>query len=443
MKKKPVRSALPKRVDAIIIGGGLIGCSTAWYLAKQGLDVLVFEKCHTVGYEQSSRNWGFVRQLGRDPKELPLMMLANGIWQGLEKDLGADLGWQQGGVLGMTDDSSIIPDFEQWCDVARSFDLECSLKTGEQVAELIPGMARQWAGGIFVPGDGNADADITTAAFARAVTNRGGRIETDCAVLDIELQGGVAGGSVCGVVSEHGTVSAPVVIVAAGAWASRVLSWLDLDMPQMRIRGSVARSMPVAPITPVAAWTPSIGFVQRKDGCFNIGGLDITDHDVSLESLHYARYFFKDLIKHHHKIRLQFGHPFLNDLIGRLPGSRAMGDPLRRARIGNAMPNSRRILKCFEDFHDLFPATNETALKKAWAGHIDVTPDMLPVIDGQAGPRGLLVAAGFSGHGFGIGPAAGQMIAQLVHGENPAVDLAAFSLARFASGNWQSAYNLI
>jgi glycine/D-amino acid oxidase-like deaminating enzyme len=369
-------------------------------------------------------------------------MLANKIWQGLEGDLEADLGWQQGGVLGITDDPSIIPDYEKWCDVARSFDLECSPMTGKQVADLIPGMARNWAGGIFVPGDGNADADITTQAFARAVMSRGGRIETNCAVLDIELQGGT-GGSVCGVVTDRGSVKAPVVIVAAGAWASRVLGWLDLEMPQMRIRGSVARSMPVAPLTPVAAWTPSVGFVQRKDGCFTIGGLDISDHDVSLESLRYARYFFKDLIKHRHMIRLHFGHPFLLDLVGRLPGSGAMNDPLRRARIGNARPNTRRIMKCFDNFCDLFPAIGDTPMKKAWAGHIDVTPDMLPVIDGEAGPRGLLVAAGFSGHGFGIGPGAGQMIAQLVNGHNPAVDLSDFSLDRFAKGTWQAPYNLI
>ncbi|MBT4890694.1 MAG: FAD-binding oxidoreductase [Rhodospirillales bacterium] len=433
------KSVLPKSVDAIIIGGGIIGCSTAYYLAKRGLNVLVFEKSHTVGHEQSSRNWGFVRQLGRDPKELPMMMRSADIWKGLEKELDADLGWQQGGILGMTEDASVLPDYEKWRDVSQTYDLETKVLSTIEVNNLIPGMARTWAGGIYVPSDGNADPEITTQAIAKAFEGLGGRVETNCAVLDIEVQGG----KVSGVISENGSVKAPIVIVSAGAWASRVLSWLGIDMPQMRIRGTVARSMPVDPITDIAAWTPTLGFVQRKDGCFNVSGLDITDHDVSLESLRYAKYFIKELIEHRDMIRLHFGHPFLLDLIGRIPGSAGMSDPLRRARIHDPMPNSKRIQKCFHELHATFPATAGVPMKKAWAGHIDVTPDMLPVIDAEAGPSGLIISSGFSGHGFGIGPGAGATIAELASGDKPDVDISDFALNRFVNNNWDEPYNLI
>ena len=433
----------PDSVDAIIVGGGIIGCSTAYYLAKQGLDVVVFEKSHQVGHEQSSRNWGFVRQLGRDPKELPLMMRSNSIWKGLEKELNADLGWQQNGILGMSDDPTMQAHYETWRDMAEDHGLETRVLDGKQVSKLIPEMARKWACGVYVPSDGNADPEITTLAIGKALREAGGRIESNCAVLEIETQGG-KGGKVTGVVTDRGTVKAPIVIVAAGAWTNRVLRWLDINMPQMRIRSSVGRTMPLEQrITDIAAWTPSLGFVQRKDQCFTVSGLDITDHDVTLSSLRYAKYFFRELIENRHLISLHFGHPFVLDLIGRLPGSSVLKDPLHRGRISDPMPNSKQINKCLAELHRTFPQTKDVPLKKAWAGHIDVTPDMLPVIDGSAGPDGLVIASGFSGHGFGIGPGAGATIAELASGKKPQIDLSDFSLDRFVSGAYGKPYNLI
>ncbi len=446
MKKSPSNSlsnslskSLPKNADAIIVGGGIIGCSTAYYLAKQGMSVLVMEKSHMVGHEQSSRNWGFVRQLGRDPKEIPLMMRSNKIWKGFEKELDASLGWQQKGILGMTDDPSAIPDYEKWRNIAGTFGLKTQILDGKQITKLMPKMTRKWAGGIYLPSDGNADPEITTKAIAAGVVAHGGHVETNCAVLGVDVEAG----KVTGVVSERGTVKAPIVITSAGAWTSRILSWLDIEMPQMRIRGSVGRTMPVERLSTIAAWTPSLGFVQRKDNCFTVSGLDITEHDLSIESLRYAKYFFREFLDNRDLISLHFGHPFLLDLIGRLPGSNAMKDPLRRARISEPTPNTKQIEKCLEELYKTFPSIAGTPLKKAWAGHIDVTPDMLPVLDGSCGPEGLIVASGFSGHGFGIGPGAGATIAELASGKTPKIDLANFKLDRFANGDWDKPYNLI
>jgi len=429
----------PTHVDVAIIGGGIIGCSTAYYLAKRGVDVAVFEKAHDVAEEQSGRNWGFVRQSGRDPNELPLMIKSNKIWQGLEKELNADLGWQQGGILGMTDQESAMAAYEQWRDVAQPYDIETQVLTGDQVNDLLPGMAKNWVGGIYVPNDGNADPEVTTHAFAAAIRRKKGRVITNCAVLGVDTKSG----AICGISTERGYVTARTVIVAAGAWTRQVLSWMDIELPQTRIRGTVGRTMPVSRVSTMAAWTPHLGFVQRKDGCFTISGLDVSDFDIRLDAIKFAKYYLPVFMKHRDMVQLQFGHPFLLDLIGRLPGSDAMGDPLRRARIGEPLPNRKKLDRSLKELRELFHLTHDVELKKAWGGHIEMTPDMLPVIDGHAGPSGLITVTGLSGHGFGIGPGVGSVVAEMAAGDTPSVDLTPFRLSRFAEGDWDEPYNLI
>ncbi len=431
--------SLPTEAEVVVIGGGIIGCSTAYYLAKAGLDVLVIEKNHKVAWEQSGRNWGFVRQLGRDPHELPMMIRSNAIWQGLEKELGAAVGWQQGGNMGMTDDEAVIPDYEQWRDAARQHGVKARILTGREVSKLAPGMSRDWTAGIYVASDGNADPERATDAIAKGVQKYGGQVVTDCAVTGFDVRGG----QVAGVVTSRGAVKASTVICAAGAWTSTMVGWLGINLPQLRVRGTVARTQSVERILEPASWTPSMGFVQRQDGCFTIAGLDMTDLDLRLGDLKYARYFLRDFMKNRHRVSVNFGHPFWHDLVGRLPGTAAMKDPLRRPRISDPRPNTKLVTATLKELRSLFPQIRGVALKKAWAGHIELTPDMLPVIDDAPGPGGLIIVTGLSGHGFGIGPGVGATVAELASGKTPAIDLTPFRLDRFAAGAWNEPYNLI
>ena len=90
-----------RRCDVVVVGGGIVGCATAYYLARRGVRVILLERGEVAG-EQSGRNWGFVRQQGRDPAEVPLMVAANRTWRGLEQELDADLEWIQGGNLALS-----------------------------------------------------------------------------------------------------------------------------------------------------------------------------------------------------------------------------------------------------------------------------------------------------------------------------------------------------
>ena len=136
--------------DVVVIGAGIVGCASAYYLARRGAHVVLVEQGDTVG-EQSRKNWGFVRQQGRDPAEVPLMMASNRIWRDLEHQLEADLEWVQGGNLALATTGKRMGLFEQWLDVARAFGLDTRLVTAGEIATLVPGIQGEWVGGMYTP----------------------------------------------------------------------------------------------------------------------------------------------------------------------------------------------------------------------------------------------------------------------------------------------------
>jgi glycine/D-amino acid oxidase-like deaminating enzyme len=108
---------MERRADVVVVGGGIAGCATAFYLARRGVRVTLLERGEIAG-EQSGRNWGFVRQQGRDPFEVPLMMESNRIWRGLEQELDADIEWIQGGNLALAATPERAALFEEWLEIA-------------------------------------------------------------------------------------------------------------------------------------------------------------------------------------------------------------------------------------------------------------------------------------------------------------------------------------
>ena len=131
-----------------MVGGGIVGCATAYYLARRGVRVTLLERGEVAG-EQSGRNWGFVRQQGRDPSEVPLMVAANRIWRGLEQELDADIEWIQGGNLALAPTPERLALFEGWLPTARQSGLDTRLVTPREIQDLLPGMAATWVGGLY------------------------------------------------------------------------------------------------------------------------------------------------------------------------------------------------------------------------------------------------------------------------------------------------------
>jgi len=423
-----VTESIERECDLVVVGGGIVGCATAYYAARRGMRVVVLERGE-VGGQQSGRNWGFVRQQGRDPAEVPLMMEGNRIWRGLEEELQADLEWVQGGNLALAATPERLALFEEWLGVARQVGLETRLLSGAEVRALLPGVARDWLGGLYTASDGHAEPVRATRAFADAASRHGARVHPRCAALGIETRGGAVGG----VVSEAGLVRAPAVVCAAGAWSSRLLRPLGVRLPQRWVRATVARTTPVPPLTRAGVWGPAVSFRQRRDGSLNIAAAGAADHDVTLESLHHLRLFLPNYWRNRKLFRFHVGRPLLRELAGLRPGSAARRHPLTWDRGLEPTPNPAKVARSLAELRALYPGLRDVAVTRSWAGYIDATPDAIPVL-GEAGPRGLVVATGFSGHGFALGPIAGRLVVELIADGKPSLDLRAFRLSRFAEG---------
>jgi len=421
--------------DVAIIGAGIAGTAAARELAARGLDVIVCEK-GVVGGEQSSRNWGFVRQQGRDPAELPLMMESNRIWRGLARELNDDLEWIQAGNLVTFSSERERERWAGWAELAQAMGLECRLLERREIEDVLPGAHMEVLGAVYTPSDGQAEPRRVMPALRRAAEGRGARFLESCAVFDIEVEAG----RVTGIETEHGRVRAPVVVCAAGAWSSRLLRFAGLDLPAVWIRGSVARTTPVPRISHAATWS-GVAFRQRRDGSMNVATRS-SDHDLMIDSI-LAWPRFRGMFREHRRdLRVHVERLFFATFAGRFSHD-AFARELLAYRTLDPEPNHETLARVLEEVKRMLPAAAGARIARSWAGYIDMTPDLLPAIERLQHPEGLVLATGFSGHGFGMGPVVGKLVAELVADGRASLDLGAFRLARFCDGSAIAPYSVV
>jgi glycine/D-amino acid oxidase-like deaminating enzyme len=415
-----------KKADVVIIGGGIIGSVTAWELAKRNIDVTLFEK-DDIGRGQSSRAWGFVRQQRRDPAELPMMIEANRMWPTLSAELGADFEWTQQGILAVADSEQRMGYYRDWYEQTREFGVESRLLSTREIRELNPEMHGAWVGGIYTPGDGHAEPGLATRAFADAARHLGARIETGVTVDGID----VASGSVRGVRANGEYVAANTVVCAAGTWSARLGRTVGLDLPQLAVRQTVVEVDPRREVSPIATWTPGVAFRQRPGGMVYLARPDDGDFDVDLDSLRHARRFLPNYLANRDAFRMHVGTHLLRDLPRLRPTSRHWRKQFAQSVGVEPAVNPEVVDRCRFGFMRLFPHLGNPELVRSWGGVIDTMPDALPVMGEAPEIAGFVWATGFSGHGFGIGPAAGKALAQLIETGMSEFDLNAFRSTRF------------
>lgn len=420
---------LPREADVVVVGAGIVGCAAAYYLARRGLHPVVLERGSVHG-EQSRKNWGFVRQQGRDPAEVPLVMEANRIWRGIERELGADVEWVQGGNLALGATPERMALFEEWQAVARGFGLDTRVVGPGELQAIVPGLAGGWLGGMHTPGDGHADPPKATDAFARAAVAHGASIHLGTSVTGVATSGGRASA----VLTAGGEIRTSWVVCAAGAWSWRLARTVGLALPQRWVRGTVARTTAAPPVSACAVWGPGVAFRQRKDGSFNIAAGGALDHDVTLDSLRQVRFFLPNFWRNKALFRFHVGRPLARSVGALLPGSPARRDPLAWDRAAEPVPNGTKVARSLAELQRVLPSLPALGIATSWAGYIDATPDMVPVLGETPGVTGLVLATGFSGHGFAMGPIAGRLVSELVVDGKASIDLAPFRFSRFAEG---------
>ncbi|SOY46100.1 FAD dependent oxidoreductase [Cupriavidus taiwanensis] len=424
-------SSLPAHADAVVIGGGIIGVFAAYYLARRGLSVTVVEKGR-IGAEQSSRNWGWCRQQNRDARELPMATRSLELWERFAEETGEDTGFHRCGLLYLSNDEDEIARWARWRDFARTAGVTTHMLSGSEASERGRDTGRAWKGGVFSPSDGTADPAKAAPSVAAALMKLGGTVLQNCAARGIELEGG----RVSGVVTEAGTIKTRVAVYAGGAWASSFCRQLGIRFPQATVRQSIVRVSGVAAHLPDALHTARVSITRRSDGSYNLAISGRGRVDPTAQLMRFAPQFLP-----------MFAKRWRNVFPGGMEGIRAGHETLARWRLDAPTPMERmRILdpkadaaavkQTYRRAVELMPALGQTGIANAWAGFVDSTPDGVPGIGEVPEIPGFILAAGFSGHGFGIGPGAGHLIADLVTGDEPIFDPAPYNPARFKHSAW-------
>jgi sarcosine oxidase, subunit beta len=350
----------------VILGGGVMGLSAAFHLRRVRPDVgvTVLERARP-GAAASGASAAGVRAMGRDPAERALALISLARWPDLSRELEAETGYRRGGGLRVALDDDAWRAAPAWVAEQRADGVPVELVDATAVRRLVPAIAAGARGGVFSAIDGQAEAMATVAAFATAARRLGARLDEAVGAASVVVERD----RVVGVTRTDGArQTCDAVIVAAGAWSASLLAPLDVRVP-LETRGLQMLLTAPAPATlepVVGAFERKLSLKQLAGGAYLIGGgwpADIPDQPGNVWTV-------------------------------------------REDSVQASLAVAREV----------FPPVGSCALDRGWAGLEAFTPDELPVLGPVPGIEGVFVAAGFSGHGFALSPAVGDILARLALG---------------------------
>src|SRR5579872_2850444 len=428
----PVASdeSLPPRADVVVIGGGIIGTSAALFLAQKGISVALCEKGHIAG-EQSSRNWGWCRKMARDPREIPLVIESLRLWERMNEAVEAETGFRTCGIMYLAETQADLGKYEDWLDHAREYQLDTRIIDGAEVGRLLPGMAKRWAGALHTPSDGKAEPQMAAPAIAAAARRRGAAILQGCAVRGIET----ASGRIAAVVTEKGRIACQSVVLAGGAWSRLFCGNLGIDLPQLKVLGSVMRTEKLDGGPEISASGGLFGYRKRMDGGYTVATLGVRTIDLVPDNFRLLPQYLPAVRLHWKKLRFRVGGRFAEEWRTKRKWALDEATPFEAVRTLDPAGDPFVLERAKNSIAESFPAFRDIKIAESWGGMIDVMPDAIPVISAVDKLPGFFIATGFSGHGFGIGPGAGRLVADMVSGGPTIVDPAPFRLSRFTDGS--------
>ncbi|MFD0915906.1 NAD(P)/FAD-dependent oxidoreductase [Pseudahrensia aquimaris] len=418
---------LPAAVDVAIIGGGIAGLTTAMELLERGLSVGVFEKGVIAG-EQSGRNWGWCRKMGRDSREVPLSKISLDLWAAMDKRIGGETGFTRCGIAYLCQTPKQMASREKWhAEQAVPNGLSTHLFGAAEAKELAPNSSVEWAGGLITPDDGRAEPQKAVPAMARYIRAQGGQIFQNCAVRDIEK----SAGAVSGIITERGTVACKNVVLAGGAWSRRFAHNIGVRLPQIMVQNNVFATTPVRSQLQTSVAGGGVAVRRRADGGFTIGDDTYNTADFLPDYIRLAGAFLPTLRDNWRDFRFRIGPRFLEEAKLKRRWKPDEVSPFEQVRVLDPAPQKKINEKSFETLRRIHPEFREAKISHQWAGAIDVVPDVVPVISDVSAIPGFFMLTGLSGHGFGLGPGAGKLMAELLTNETPCVDPTPFRLDRF------------
>ncbi|SOC82923.1 Glycine/D-amino acid oxidase [Ensifer adhaerens] len=417
----------PKETTVVVIGAGIVGLTAALTLAERGIPVVVLEKGRVAG-EQSSRNLGWCRKMGRSAPDVRMAVAADQLWAEMPQRVGVDVGYRQAGIMYLARTEAEMEMHRGWMKSVSDMSLDSKLLSASEIDGLVPGGKGQWAGGIFTASDGRAEPTLAPSAIANAAARLGVKIVENCAVRTLTR----TGGKVTGVVTERGEIRCDQVLLAAGLWSRKFLANLGISLPTLPLVSSVMRTAPMDGPTEIAVGGPDFSFRKRSDGGYTVTQRGALGAPLMLDHLLIGMRYLHMLRHQRSLLRINLGKDFLNDI--RLPrrwGPKSVS-PFERIRTMDPQADEGINAEAIRNLVAAWPVFKDMVIEEVWAGMMDITPDSLPAIERIDSIPDFTIATGFSGHGFGTGPAAGQLAADLVTDAPPIVDPTPYKLRRFS-----------
>lgn len=373
---------IPRQADAIIVGGGIMGAATAFFLRQRGLSVILLER-DLLGQAASGVNFGNVRRQGRFLPQLPLANRSREIWGQLPELLGEDVEFLPSGHLRLAFREADAARLEAYARDARPYGLELELISHNALRERFPFLSPEVVMASYSPVDGHANPRLAAPAFGRAARRAGATVLENTEVLGIAKPGEDFVVETRGV----GSFRAPLLQVSAGAWGGALAAALGEPVP-------------------IIARAPQMGVTEPAP--YRIAPVLGVQSGVAQEVVYLRQVKRGNIV---------FGGGFRGtaDLVTQ----RATLDPMNTLR---QLPMIARLL----------PAISRLAVIRSWSGVEGYMADDIPVMGPSRVLPGLFYAFGFCGHGFQLGPGVGATMAELLATGAPGVPIDAFHIARFA-----------
>jgi glycine/D-amino acid oxidase-like deaminating enzyme len=349
----------------------------------------------------------------------------------MNETVEAETGFRTCGIMYLGENQAELDEMAAWLDHARQYQLDTRMIDGAEAARLLPGAAKRWQGALYTASDGKAEPQLAAPAIALAARRLGAKIFTGCAVRGIES----AAGRVAAVVTEKGRIACQSVVVAAGAWSRLFCGNLGIELPQLKVLASVMRTAKLDGGPEVSASGGLFGFRKRMDGGYTVATLGVRTIDLVPDNFRLFREYLPAARMHWKKLRFRAGRRFAEEWRVKRRWSLDEETPFEAVRVLDPEPDPYVLARARDSMAAAFPAFRGLAIEQSWGGMIDVMPDAIPVISAVDTMPGLFIATGFSGHGFGIGPGAGRLVADMATGAPTLVDPSPFRLSRFTDGS--------